>query len=155
MKKGVFILMGIVWLLLIYLAQIIAFALNILSNTKNKQKVFNDPSQLYIPPATKPIRTIIQLVSDKNGIFFILAGLVTILCIYLIIKQLFEKKDGNESNQDYKIAKHGSHGSARFAKDSELFDNGHYKRIRENDIVNYVYKSLNESRLKEKVGENE
>ncbi|EVA36373.1 hypothetical protein O583_02811, partial [Staphylococcus aureus M0530] len=35
MKKGIFILTGIIWLVLIYLAQILAYALNTLSNTSN------------------------------------------------------------------------------------------------------------------------
>ncbi|HDA2618965.1 hypothetical protein HIK46_14765 (plasmid) [Staphylococcus aureus] len=147
MKKGIYFLVGVVWSLLIYLVQIIAYALSILSSNQDKQKIFNDPSQLFLPPATHPLASIIKLVSDKNGIFFILVGVVTLLCIYLLLKQLFEQKDGNENNQDYKIAKHGSHGSARFAKDSELFGEGHYKKLKEKDVVNYVYQSLDENKM--------
>ncbi|EUE33519.1 hypothetical protein U362_02767, partial [Staphylococcus aureus T12818] len=53
-------------------------------------------------------------------------------------------------NQDYKIAKHGSHGSAKFAEDSELFSEGHYKKMKENDITNYVYNSLDKSLIEER-----
>lgn len=150
MKKGIFILTGIIWLVLIYLAQILAYALNTLSNTSNKQKIFSDISQLFIPPAKHPISTIIDFITDKNTVFFVIGGIATIICIYILIKQLFESKDGNEKNQDYKIAKHGSHGSAKFAEDSELFSEGHYKKMKENDITNYVYNSLDKSLIEER-----
>ncbi|EHT89792.1 putative membrane TraJ domain protein, partial [Staphylococcus aureus subsp. aureus CIGC341D] len=90
MKKGIFILTGIIWLVLIYLAQILAYALNTLSNTSNKQKIFSDISQLFIPPAKHPISTIIGFVSDKNTVFFVIGVIATIICIYILIKQLFE-----------------------------------------------------------------
>ncbi|WP_239733826.1 hypothetical protein [Mammaliicoccus sp. M-M49] len=150
MKKGIFILTAIVWIVLIYLAQILAYALNTLSNSNDKQKIFSDITQLFIPPAKHPISTIFKFVSEQNTVFFVIGGIATIICIYILIKQLFENKDGNEKNQDYKIAKHGSHGSAKFAEDSELFSEGHYKKMKENDITNYVYNSLDKSLIEER-----
>ncbi|MBJ6239727.1 hypothetical protein [Staphylococcus aureus] len=149
MKKGIFILTSIIWIVLIYLSQIIAYALNTLSDTTNKQKIFSDPSQLIIPPAKHPFSTIFDFISDKNTVFFVVGGIATVICIYILIKQLFESKDGNEKNQDYKIAKHGSHGSAKFATDNELFDKGYYKKMKESDVTDFVYKSLDTSKLNE------
>lgn len=148
MKKGIFILTGIIWLVLIYLAQILAYALNTLSNTSNKQKIFSDISQLFIPPAKHPISTIIGFITDKNTVFFVIGGIATIICIYILIKQLFESKDGNEKNQDYKIAKHGSHGSANFATDSELFSKNHYKKVKESDMKKVVLASIDINKVK-------
>lgn len=150
MKKGIFIFVGILWLVLLYIAQIIAHILNKLSNSNDKQKLFSDPSQLYSYPVKHPIGNIINLISEQNKVFLVLLVLITILSIYVLIRQMIEGKDGNKDNQDYKIAKHGSHGSARFADDNELFNEGHYKKIKEDDVVNYVKRSLNTSILKER-----
>jgi len=150
MKKGIFIFVGILWLFLLYIVQVIAHILDKLSNSNDKQKLFSDPSQLYSYPAKHPIGNIINLISEQNKVFLVLLVLITILSIYVLIRQMIESKDGNKNNQDYKIAKHGSHGSARFADDNELFNEGHYKIIKEDDVVNYVKRSLNTSILKER-----
>ncbi|WP_436868534.1 hypothetical protein [Staphylococcus equorum] len=147
MKKGIIIMTSIVWLVLIYIAQIVAHILTTLSETSDKAKIFNDASILYLPPAKHPISTIIEFISDKNMIFIVLAIVVTVFALYILGKQLMETKDGNEKNQDYKIAKHGSHGSAKFATADELF-NGYYKKMREEEVTDYVYKSLDTSKIK-------
>lgn len=146
MKKGILIICLILWLFLIYVGQILAHILTTLSNTTNKQKIFNNPEILYTYPAKHPIKNIIEYISESNTIFIVIAVIVTCIVLYVILKSMFESKDGNEKNQDYKIAKHGSHGSARFATDQELF-NGYYKKINENDVTEYVLKSLDTSKL--------
>lgn len=96
MKKGIFIFVGILWLFLLYIVQVIAHILDKLSNSNDKQKLFSDPSQLYSYPVKHPIGNIINLISEQNKVFLVLLGLITILSIYVLIRQMIESKDGNK-----------------------------------------------------------
>lgn len=150
MRKSSLIFSVIFWFTLLYLGQIVAYALTKLSNThssEKKRELFNEPMQLIIPPAKHPFHSVSQFISEKNTIFFIILIIITCLILYLIFKQLFTDNDNNKKDQDYKIAKHGSHGSAKFATEKELLKDGHYKKLSESDVREYVMKSLNPALL--------
>lgn len=153
MKKGLLILVSIVWLIFIYLSQTLSYILEMLSNTDNadqKKEVVMNIGEHITVPLKQPISTIIDLISNNSIIFYVLVGISTVFIIYVLIKQLLDTTDhsSNANHQGYKIAKHGSHGSANFATDNELFSKKHYKKVKENDIKQVVLSSIDKEVLK-------
>lgn len=149
MKRIAIILVLSIWLLLVYLVQSIAYVLELLSNTEKEEKldVFSNLGEHIIYCLIHPITTISELIANKSVVFLVLVIIVTIFLLYIVIKQFLSNED-NTSNQNYKIAKHGSHGSAKFATDTELFNKNHYKKVKEKDIKDMVYASLDFDKLK-------
>jgi len=150
MSKPQLFIIGFVYLFFIYLSSITSYIIEKFSATDDKTVLLGKPLDLFMYPLKHPISNIIALIKNQSTIFFILLGLATIFIIYVILKTLFGRSDGNLKNQDYKIAKHGSHGSARFATLKEIFNSGHYKSINKKSVNSLVLQTLDESLLKNK-----
>lgn len=147
MNKAQSILISIVYIFFIYLASITSYVLERFGDIKDKTKVFDDPLSLFIFPSLHPLKNIINLIQSHSMIFFVLVGLATLFILYVILKMLFGTKDNNLKNQDYKIAKHGSHGSARFSTLKELFSSGYYKPLKIKNVNTLILETLDESLL--------
>lgn len=149
MSKPQLFIIGFVYIFFIYLSSITSYIIEKFSSTDDKTQLLGKPLDLFMYPATNPISNVINLVKNQSTIFFVLMGIATLFIIYVILKTLFGSSDGNLKNQDYKIAKHGSHGSARFATLKEIFNSGHYKSINKKSVNTLVLQTLDESLLNE------
>lgn len=148
MKKAVFFVVTFVWLLLVYLAQTLAYILESISASDDKFSVISNMGEYVKFPLMHPFKNSINLINEGSTVFFILIGIGTVFAIYVLMKQLFGERDNNSNNQNYKIAKHGSHGSANFATDSELFSKNHYKKVKESDMKKVVLASIDINKVK-------
>ena len=81
-----------------------------------------------------------NLLDKQSPVLYIGLVVIGILVIYLVIKHLYVSKDNNPNNNDYKIAKHGSHGSARWSTKKEVFNDGTFVPLNEDKAYQQVLK---------------
>lgn len=142
MSIGLIIFILILALLLLYFITIIASILDGLSTTDDTPSYISNIGDTITDIATKPISAFMYLLDKQSPILYIGLIIVAILVIYIIIKVFFGSKDHNPKDNDYKIAKHGSHGSSRWSTKKEVFNDGTFVGLNEDKAYRQVLKNM-------------
>lgn len=142
MSIGLIIFILILALLLLYLITIVATVLDGLSNTEDTPAYISSIGDTITDIATTPVSSFMNLLDKQSPILYIGLVVIAILVIYLVIKHLYGSKDNNPNHNDYKIAKHGSHGSARWSTKKEVFNDGTFVPLNEDKAYQQVLKSM-------------
>ena len=142
MSVGLIIFILILALLLLDLITIIATVLDGLSNTEDTPAYISSIGDTITDTATSPVSSFMNLLDKQSPVLYIGLVVIGILVIYLVIKHLYVSKDNNPNNNDYKIAKHGSHGSARWSTKKEVFNDGTFVPLNEDKAYQQVLKSM-------------
>lgn len=142
MSIGLIVFLLILVMLLLYLITIIANILEGISTTENTPEYLNNIGSHITEIATTPISSFMTLLEEQSPILYIGLVVIALFVVYVLLKNLFGKKDSNPKDSDYKIAKHGSHGSARWSKDNEIFNDGTFVGLNEDKAYRQVLKNM-------------
>lgn len=142
MSIGLIIFILILILLLLYLVTIIATLLEGLSNTEDTPQYISNIGSTITDIATSPISSFTHLLEQQSPVLYTGFVVIGVLVLYVIIKRFFGSKDSNPNDSDYKIAKHGSHGSARWSNKKEIFNDGTFVGLNEDKAYQQVLKNM-------------
>lgn len=142
MSFGLIVFIGILILLLLYLVTIVATVIEGLSNSEDTPEYLSNIGSTITDIATSPISSFIHLLEQQSPVLYVGFVVIAVLVLYVIIKRFFGSKDSNPKDSDYKIAKHGSHGSARWSNKKEIFNDGTFVGLNENQAYKQVLKNM-------------
>lgn len=142
MSIGLIVFLLILVLLLLFLVTIIAYLLEGLSSTENTPEYISNIGNNITDVATSPISSFMYLLEIQSPVLYVGFIVIGLLVLYVLIKHFFGKKDSNPNDSDYKIAKHGSHGSARWSNKKEVFNDGTFVGLNEDKAYQQVLKNM-------------
>lgn len=136
------ILVLLIVLFSLYLITIIASVLEDLAASDDSFAYITTLGDSIKEYAATPIQSFTHLIEINSTVLYVLALITAALAVYVLLKTLFSKGDNNPKDSDYKIAKHGSHGSARWSTKKELFNDGTFVGLNEDKAYRIVLSSL-------------
>ena len=129
MSIGLIIFLIFIIVFLLLLISIIGNIVEGFTNADNTPNYITNIGDEVIEIITSPVESFLYLIEIDSPFVYIGLIVIAMFVLYIILKRFFGKDDKNPKNSDYKIAKHGSHGSARWAKKNELFNDGTFVGI--------------------------
>lgn len=142
MSIGLIIFLVFVVIFLLLLITVVGNIFEGLANTDDTPTYISNIGNTITEIITNPIDSFLYLLEVESPFIYIGLILIAIFVGYIFIKSFFKKRDNNLKNSDYKIAKHGSHGSARWSKKNEIFSDGTFVGLNEDKAYKQVLKNM-------------